>query len=135
VTAGRVTTRSDAAVLAAQWRASGARVVLASGCFDLLSAGHTRFLREARSRGDRLIVVVLGDRSATSLGAGRPVLPARERGRIVAALRGVGAVIVAEGEELPSIESELKPVEHSPAPAGAEAAAFANVIAALGRSE
>ncbi|HVS08390.1 MAG TPA: adenylyltransferase/cytidyltransferase family protein, partial [Planctomycetota bacterium] len=42
---------------------SDLRVVLANGCFDLLHAGHVRYLADARSRGDLLVVALNADAS------------------------------------------------------------------------
>jgi cytidyltransferase-like protein len=55
-----------------QLRAEGRRLVFTNGCFDLLHVGHVRYLREARSLGDALLVAVNSDRSVRALkGAGR----------------------------------------------------------------
>ena len=65
----------------------GERVVFTSGCFDLLHVGHVRSLEEARRLGDRLVVGVNGDATVRRLkGAGRPVLPARQRAELLGAL-------------------------------------------------
>ena len=45
-------------------RASGKTVVLTNGVFDILHVGHLRYLEDARSRGDFLVVAVNSDRSA-----------------------------------------------------------------------
>ena len=72
-------------VRAAQRR--GQTVVFTNGCFDLLHVGHVRSLEQARSLGDRLVVAVNSDASVRRLkGEGRPVVPARERMEILAAL-------------------------------------------------
>ena len=42
-------------------RRSGARIVLANGCFDLLHVGHIRYLEAARELGDILVVVINSD--------------------------------------------------------------------------
>jgi cytidyltransferase-like protein len=53
--------------------------VLANGAFDLLHAGHVRYLAAASARGDRLIVAVNSDLSVRrAKGLGRPVVPERE---------------------------------------------------------
>lgn len=69
------------------------RVVLANGCFDLLHAGHVRYLEDAAEHGHILIVALNSDASARKLkGAGRPLLSLRERAELVGALRAVDAV-------------------------------------------
>ena len=81
------------AVRAAQRR--GERVVLTSGCFDLLHVGHARSLAEARRMGDRLVVGVNADATVRRLkGAPRPVVPARQRAELIAALACVDWVVI-----------------------------------------
>jgi rfaE bifunctional protein nucleotidyltransferase chain/domain len=74
---------------------NGRRVVFTNGCFDLLHPGHIRSLEQARELGDALIVGLNSDASVKRLkGAGRPVLPERERAEILAALECVDAVVI-----------------------------------------
>jgi rfaE bifunctional protein nucleotidyltransferase chain/domain len=78
-------------------RSAGARVVLTNGVFDLLHVGHVRYLCQARSEGDLLVVGVNADASVRALKPGRPLVPDSERAELVAALRPVDfAVIFAE---------------------------------------
>jgi len=73
---------------------NGRRVVFTNGCFDLLHPGHIQTLEQARGLGDVLIVGLNSDRGVRQLkGAGRPVLPERERAEILAALECVDAVV------------------------------------------
>jgi len=94
----------DAAALRAALaprRATGARVVFANGCFDLLHPGHVRYLGAARALGDVLVVALNDDASVRRLkGAGRPVLRVAERAEVLAALAVVDHVIVF-GEDTP----------------------------------
>jgi D-beta-D-heptose 7-phosphate kinase/D-beta-D-heptose 1-phosphate adenosyltransferase len=63
------------------------RVVLTNGCFDLLHPGHVRYLQQARTLGDVLIVALNSDRSVRELkGSGRPILNENERAEVIAAL-------------------------------------------------
>jgi D-beta-D-heptose 7-phosphate kinase/D-beta-D-heptose 1-phosphate adenosyltransferase len=74
---------------------NGRRFVFTNGCFDLLHPGHIGSLEQARSLGDALIVGVNSDASVRQLkGAGRPILPERERAEILAALECVDAVVI-----------------------------------------
>jgi D-beta-D-heptose 7-phosphate kinase/D-beta-D-heptose 1-phosphate adenosyltransferase len=85
--------RSAARALAAA-RRRGARVVFTNGCFDLLHAGHVRSLEEARSHGDLLVVAVNSDASVRRLkGPLRPLVPARQRALVLAALECVDLVV------------------------------------------
>jgi D-glycero-beta-D-manno-heptose 1-phosphate adenylyltransferase len=74
---------------------NGRRIVFTNGCFDLLHPGHVGSLEQARALGDALIVGLNSDASVRELkGAGRPVLPERERAEILAALECVDAVVI-----------------------------------------
>ena len=82
---------------AARWvrdlQGQGKRVVFTNGCFDLLHAGHVRYLEEARSLGDGLIVGVNTDASVRLLkGPGRPLNSETDRARVLAALGCVDRV-------------------------------------------
>ena len=91
-------------------RARGRRVVLAGGCFDLLHAGHVAYLEAARELGDLLVVAVNGDDSVRALkGAGRPIVPAEDRARVVASLRCVDAVEVFEESTPEAVIRRLRP--------------------------
>ncbi len=75
-------------------RGRGERVVFTNGCFDLLHAGHVRYLQAARSLGDRLIVAVNSDRSVQRLkGPNRPIMPLEERMEVLAGLASVDWVV------------------------------------------
>ena len=92
---GKLLSRPAAAGAVAQARRRGERVVFTNGCFDLLHLGHVRSLEAARRLGDRLLVGVNGDASVERLkGPGRPVVPARERAEVLAALACVDWVVV-----------------------------------------
>ena len=85
----------EAVQRAQELRAEGRRLAFTNGVFDLLHAGHVDYLEKARALGDALFVGVNSDESARQLkGPGRPLVPAAERARVVAALRAVNAVII-----------------------------------------
>ncbi len=75
-------------------RRRGQRFVFTNGCFDLLHGGHARLLTEARQLGDSLAVGLNGDASVRRLkGAGRPILPFKERALVLASLAVVDYVV------------------------------------------
>src|SRR5262249_32864230 len=89
------------------------RVVLANGLFDLPHVGHLRYLRGARRLGDLLIVAVNDDASARRLrGPGRPLVAAADRARLVAAFRGVDAVVLFGGVTAEWVLRRLRPDVH-----------------------
>jgi D-beta-D-heptose 7-phosphate kinase/D-beta-D-heptose 1-phosphate adenosyltransferase len=76
-------------------KAERKRIVFTNGCFDILHAGHTRYLSSARSLGDYLIVAVNSDRSVRAIkGRKRPVVSEKERAEVLAALGSVDAVVI-----------------------------------------
>ena len=79
----------------AAFRATGGKLVVTNGCFDLLHVGHVSYLESARNLGDALLVGVNGDDSTRQLkGAGRPVNPEADRAAVLAALASVDGVCI-----------------------------------------
>ena len=80
-------------------RREGKRLVFTNGCFDLLHPGHVRYLIQARSLGDALIVALNSDRSVRALkGEGRPILNQQERAEVIAALEAIDYVTIFDEE-------------------------------------
>jgi D-beta-D-heptose 7-phosphate kinase/D-beta-D-heptose 1-phosphate adenosyltransferase len=100
----------DARDVVAAVRARGGTVVATGGCFDLLHAGHVATLRAARSLGDCLVVCLNSDDSVRRIkGAGRPLQPARDRGRVLGALADVDAVVVFDEDTPAEMLRRLRP--------------------------
>ena len=100
--AAPILSRDEAARYAAEQRASGRTVVFTNGVFDLLHPGHVRYLREAASLGDVLVVALNSDASVRrNKGEGRPITPELERAELLAALDCVAAVTLF-GEDTPA---------------------------------
>jgi rfaE bifunctional protein nucleotidyltransferase chain/domain len=100
----------------AELRARGSvrRIVLANGCFDLFHAGHVRYLEDARTRGDFLVVAVNTDDSVRALkGRNRPFQPLAERMEIVAAMRCVDAVTSFGERDVEATLRALAPDVHA----------------------
>ena len=95
-------------------RASGKQIVLANGIFDLLHAGHVRYLQAAKREGDLLVVAVNSDESARQLkGPGRPVLHERGRAELVAALAAVDYVVIFKERDVEALLEYLRPNVHA----------------------
>jgi len=91
-------------------RAAGRRLVFTNGVFDLLHVGHVRYLTQARTLGDALVVAINSDRAVRELkGADRPVFDEAERAEILAALRVVDYVVVFDDISPRSLIGELLP--------------------------
>ena len=88
--------------------------MLANGCFDILHAGHVRYLEGARALGDLLVVGINSDEQVARLkGAGRPVLPERERAELVASLQAVDLVTIFPEPTVTELLLALKPDVHA----------------------
>ena len=85
-----VVSASDMLDVMAEARASGQRVVMTNGCFDLLHPGHIAYLEQAASLGDLLVVAVNDDDSVRRLkGDARPVNAVADRMAVLAGLASV----------------------------------------------
>ncbi|MGD0746004.1 MAG: D-glycero-beta-D-manno-heptose 1-phosphate adenylyltransferase [Verrucomicrobiota bacterium] len=77
------------------FRATGKRLVVTNGCFDILHPGHVTYLEAARNLGDALLVGVNGDASTRQLkGPGRPVNSEVDRAAVLAALASVDGICI-----------------------------------------
>jgi len=95
---------------AAAWRNGGESITLANGCFEILHAGHVRYLHAAKQLGGRLIVAINSDESVRGLkGEGRPLVPEEERAEIIAALADVDAVVVFSENDVRALIREIRP--------------------------
>ena len=108
--AARVLSHAGAAEFASQQRSRGACVVFTNGVFDLLHPGHVRYLREARTLGDVLIVGINADASVKrNKGADRPITPEHERAEVLGALACVDAVVVFPEDTPANIIGAIQP--------------------------
>ena len=99
----KITPRNELKATVDRLKREGKKVVFTNGCFDILHAGHTRYLREARKLGDALILALNSDSSVRSIkGPMRPIVPEAERAEVVASLDSVDYVTVFD---------ELTPLE------------------------
>lgn len=91
-------------------RASGQRVVFTNGCFDVIHAGHVKLLQRARSFGDVLVLGLNSDASTRRLkGRGRPIVPAKDRAAVLAALACVDYVVFFDEDTPEAIIRALQP--------------------------
>ncbi len=91
-------------------KAAGKTLVFTNGCFDIIHAGHVRYLAEARKLGDCLIVGLNSDRSVQELkGPTRPVNHQDDRAEVMGALAVVDCVVVFDERTAENLISEIKP--------------------------
>jgi rfaE bifunctional protein nucleotidyltransferase chain/domain len=90
------------------------KIVFANGVFDLLHAGHVRYLQAARNEGDVLVVGINSDASTRKLkGESRPILTERARAALVAALEAVSYVVVFDEADVNALLREFQPDVHA----------------------
>jgi rfaE bifunctional protein nucleotidyltransferase chain/domain len=107
---GHILTLEQAQHTRATLRSADQRLVFTNGHFDLLHVGHLDYLEKARALGDALFLGLNGDESTRQLkGAGRPLVPALERARLLAALLPVTAVIIFEAATADDLLRALQP--------------------------
>lgn len=88
----------------------GKKVVFTNGCFDILHAGHVKYLEVAKSYGDVLIVGVNADSSVRKLkGPTRPINNQDDRAYILASLESVDYVVIFEEETPYELIKLVKP--------------------------
>ncbi|MFH0877299.1 MAG: D-glycero-beta-D-manno-heptose 1-phosphate adenylyltransferase [Candidatus Omnitrophota bacterium] len=86
------------------------RLVFTNGCFDILHAGHVRYLQKAKEKGDLLVVGLNSDASTQRLkGKNRPINPQADRAKVLAALACVDYVVVFDQETPERLIAALKP--------------------------
>jgi D-beta-D-heptose 7-phosphate kinase/D-beta-D-heptose 1-phosphate adenosyltransferase len=88
----------------------GKRVVFTNGCFDLLHAGHVKYLQKARKLGDLLVLGLNSDASVRRLkGPKRPLIDQDERAHLLAALDCVDYVVLFDEDTPLELITALKP--------------------------
>ena len=106
----RLTDPQELARLLNEARAAGRRVVFTNGVFDLIHPGHVRFLKEARTLGDLLVVALNSDDSVRRIkGDRRPILPLVERSKILASFECVDYVTHFDEDTPDAIIRMLRP--------------------------
>jgi D-beta-D-heptose 7-phosphate kinase/D-beta-D-heptose 1-phosphate adenosyltransferase len=108
--APRVSSWGEASAFARELQARGGVVVFTNGVFDLIHPGHVRYLGEARSLGNALIVAVNSDRSVRrNKGDTRPIVPERERAELLLSLACVDAAVIFDEETPHAVITAILP--------------------------
>ena len=107
---GRIVTAEELALVRDETDRAGQRLVFTNGCFDLLHAGHVRYLQQARELGDALAVGLNSDRSVRELkGEGRPINRQDDRAEVLAALGCVDYVVIFDGKRATEVLRSVRP--------------------------
>lgn len=107
---GQVSTFETIETALAPLRAQGKKIVFTNGVFDLLHVGHVRYLQEARSLGDALVVGVNSDASVKRLkGPTRPVQNESDRAEILAGLWAVDFTVIFTDDTPATLIEKVRP--------------------------
>ena len=105
-----IKTLDEITLLSKELKARDKKIIFTNGCFDILHAGHVRYLETAKSYGDVLILGLNSDRSVTALkGEGRPINTQLDRAYILAALEAVDYVVVFDDDTPYDLIKTIKP--------------------------
>lgn len=104
----KVVSLKEASEVSAGQKASGRKIVLCHGTFDLMHTGHIRYLQRARKEGDYLVVTVTADEFVNK-GPGRPVFGEQLRAENLAALACVDLVAVNYEPTAITVINAIKP--------------------------
>lgn len=107
---GRIVDAREMSEIRDRMDSAGQQLVFTNGCFDLLHAGHVRYLQQARALGDALVVGLNGDRSVRELkGEGRPLNGQDDRAEVLAALGCVDFVVIFDGKRATDLLRAVRP--------------------------
>ena len=92
---GKIATFSEIQTLSMQYKDAEKTIVFTNGCFDIIHAGHIKYLNYAANLGDILVLGLNSDRSVKSIkGEKRPVIEQDHRSIVVAALDCIDHVVL-----------------------------------------
>ena len=107
---GKIVSLEEMRALREELASRGKRLVMTNGCFDLLHVGHLGCLKEARQRGDLLVVGLNDDGSTRRVkGPGRPLMVQEDRAELLAALECVDYVVIFSESTAERLVRVLKP--------------------------
>ena len=102
--------RENTAQFCEDLRRQGKKIVFTNGCFDIIHAGHVRYLTAAKNFGDVLIIGLNTDESVRRLkGASRPINTQADRAEVLLGLKAVDHVIYFGEQTAENLIAEVKP--------------------------
>lgn len=110
---GEVLELKDILEVVSALKADGKTTVTTNGCFDIIHAGHVRYLKSAKALGDVLIVCLNSDASVKKLkGPTRPLNCAADRAEVMSSLASVDYVVIFEEDTPSGVLERIKPDIH-----------------------
>jgi D-beta-D-heptose 7-phosphate kinase/D-beta-D-heptose 1-phosphate adenosyltransferase len=90
-------------------KSEGKKVVFTNGCFDILHAGHIRYLNETKKLGDILVLGLNADDSVSRIKPGRPVVPEAQRAEVLSALSMIDYIVLFHEDTPYELIKEVRP--------------------------
>jgi D-beta-D-heptose 7-phosphate kinase/D-beta-D-heptose 1-phosphate adenosyltransferase len=110
MTIDKIKTLNELKEIVSDLKTQGKKIVFTNGCFDLLHIGHVKYLQQAKTYGDILIVAINSDESIKAIkGNTRPLMPQEDRAQILAALTCIDYIIIFDETDPVRLISELIP--------------------------
>ena len=107
---GKTVLKSELKDLIKELKLKGKKIVFTNGCFDILHAGHVKYLQKSAEFGDILIVGLNSDSSVKKLkGESRPINTEIDRAIVLNALSVVDYVVVFDENSPVKLLDEIKP--------------------------
>ena len=105
----KIVDRAKIKDITTQRKNEGKRVVFTNGCFDIIHAGHVRYLTEAKKLGDILVIGLNSDSSVSTIKPGRPIIPEQQRAEVLSALSMVDYITLFNEDTPYELIKEIKP--------------------------
>ena len=106
----KIVQRKELKKIVAQQNSENKQIVFTNGCFDILHAGHVRYLQAAKELGDCLVVGLNSDVSVRALkGISRPINGEEDRAEVLSALSAVDYVVIFSENTAEELVKELQP--------------------------
>ena len=105
----KIVDRAKIKDITTQRKNEGKRVVFTNGCFDIIHAGHVRYLTKAKKLGDILVIGLNSDSSVSMIKPGRPIIPEQQRAEVLSALSMVDYITLFNEDTPYGLIKEIKP--------------------------
>lgn len=106
----KLTNLEDIKKILKDLKAENKKIVMTNGCFDILHAGHVRYLTKSKACGDILIVGLNSDKSVKMLkGESRPINNEMDRAEVLSGLEAVNYIVIFDEISPVELLDEIKP--------------------------
>ena len=107
---GQIINRKNISDFIKKLHEAGKTVAATNGCFDILHAGHVKYLQKTKSFADYSLVLLNSDKSVKSIkGESRPINSESDRAYILSALSCVDFIVLFDEDSPAQLLDEIKP--------------------------